>query len=138
MSDMLRRLIPATEATIVTAETGTEGLQLAAALIPEVIVLDLKLPDLHGLEVLARLRENPELSHIPIVVLTIDDQAQHGLTLSVDEYLVKPVEPNRLISIVRRFYQPKAEVSTPHILLVEDDTALAELFAQTLRTVAGR
>ena len=135
MSDMLRRLIPATEATIVTAETGAEGLQLAAALIPEVIVLDLKLPDLHGLEVLARLRENPELSHIPIVVLTIDDQAQHGLTLSVDEYLVKPVEPNRLISTVRRFYQPKAEVLTPYILLVEDDPALAELFAQNLRTV---
>ncbi|MCS6887491.1 MAG: response regulator [Chloroflexus sp.] len=134
IGDLIRRLAPSNEVYVVTAESGTEGLRLANDLLPDLIVLDLKLPDLHGLEVLARLRETPELASIPVVVLTIDDHARRGLTLEVAEYLVKPVEPEKLLNVVRHYCRRQAEEPPSHILIVEDDQALAELVARTLRS----
>lgn len=134
VGDLIRRIAPGNEVYVVTAETGAEGLRLATDLLPDLIVLDLKLPDLHGIEVLARLREAPELASIPVVVLTIDDQARRGLTLAVAEYLVKPVEPERLLAVVQRYCRRQDGELPSHILIIEDDQALAELVARTLRT----
>ncbi|WP_299644355.1 response regulator [uncultured Chloroflexus sp.] len=134
VSDLIRRIAPSNEVYVVTAETGAEGLRLATDLLPDLIVLDLKLPDLNGIEVLAQLRETPEVAAIPVVVLTIDDQARRGLTLEVAEYLVKPIEPEKLLTVVKRYCRRPEEGTPSHILIIEDDQALAELVARTLRT----
>ncbi|WP_298818864.1 response regulator [Chloroflexus sp.] len=134
IGDLIRRLVPANDAYVITAETGSEGARIALDLIPDLIVLDLKLPDRHGLEVLADLRSKPELANTPIVVLTIDEQAQRGLTLDVAEYLVKPIEPQRLLTVVQRYCRRTDKGSQPLILVIEDDRDLAELVARTLRT----
>ncbi len=130
---MIQRLMASGEAYVVTATTGAEGLRLATDLVPDLIVLDLKLPDLHGLEVLARLRDNPELTNIPIVVLTIDEQSRRSITFPIAEYLVKPVALETLLEVVKRYCRPQSTSSTDHILLVEDDQRLAELLERTLR-----
>lgn len=132
VGDLIRRIAPGNEVYVVTAETGAEGLRLATDLLPDLIVLDLKLPDLNGIEVLARLREMPEVAAIPVVVLTIDDQARRGLALEVAEYLVKPIEPEKLLTVVKRYCQRQDEGTPSPILIVEDDQALAELVARTL------
>ncbi len=136
VGDLIRRIAPSNEVYVVTAETGVEGLRLANDLLPDLIVLDLKLPDLNGIEVLARLRDTPEVAAIPVVVLTIDDQARRGLALEVAEYLVKPIEPEKLLMVVKRYCRRQDGGTPSHILIVEDDQALAELVARTLR-VAG-
>ncbi|WP_287156826.1 response regulator [Chloroflexus sp.] len=130
---MIQRLMAAGEAYVVTATTGAEGLRLATDLVPDLIVLDLKLPDLHGLEVLARLRDNAELTNIPVVVLTIDEQSRRSITFPIAEYLVKPVALETLLEVVKRYCRPQFTSSTDHILLVEDDQRLAELLERTLR-----
>jgi DNA-binding response OmpR family regulator len=130
---MIQRLMAEGEAYVVTATTGAEGLRLATDLVPDLIVLDLKLPDLHGLEVLARLRDNPELTNIPIVVLTIDEQSRRSITFPISEYLVKPVALETLLEVVKRYCRPQATSAADHILLVEDDQRLAELLERTLR-----
>ncbi|MGQ9480949.1 response regulator [Chloroflexus sp.] len=130
---MIQRLMAPGEAYVVTATTGVEGLRLATDLVPDLIVLDLKLPDLHGLEVLARLRDNAELTNVPIVVLTIDEQSRRSITLPIAEYLVKPVALETLLEGVRRCCRSQSASSTDHILLVEDDQRLAELLERTLR-----
>ncbi|MGB9738699.1 MAG: ATPase [Chloroflexus aggregans] len=134
IGELFNRLIPKTEAYVVVAHTGAEGLRLATDLIPELIVLDMNLPDLHGIEVLARLCEDPTLAKIPIVVLTIDDQAQRGLTFAVSEYLVKPVAPDKLIQVVQQHCRRTPNEATDYILIVEDNQALAEMVARTLHT----
>ena len=74
-----------------TASTGEEGLTLAAATQPDVIILDLGLPDMDGLTVCERLRE---WTHTPIIVLSARDQ-EHDKVLALDkgadDYLTKPL-----------------------------------------------
>ncbi len=88
---------------VISAMSGAEALRLVAAGRPELILLDVNLPDLSGLEVCRRLRSEPALAGCRIVMLTA--AAQHadvrgGLAAGADEYLTKPFSPVRLLSLV--------------------------------------
>jgi two-component system phosphate regulon response regulator PhoB len=88
---------------VVAATSGTEALELAAAVRPQVVLLDVHLPDLSGLEVCRRLRRDPCLSGARIVLLTAAaqrDDVRAGLAAGADEYLTKPFSPVRLLSLV--------------------------------------
>ncbi|HET9491956.1 MAG TPA: response regulator [Methylomirabilota bacterium] len=88
---------------VVAATSGTEALELAAAVRPQVVLLDVHLPDLSGLEVCRRLRRDPSLSGARIVMLTAAaqrDDVRAGLAAGADEYLTKPFSPVRLLSLV--------------------------------------
>ncbi|HEX6212022.1 MAG TPA: response regulator [Methylomirabilota bacterium] len=88
---------------VVEASNGATALELAAELEPELIFLDVNLPDVNGLEVCRRLRREPALAGIRIVMLTA--AAQHedvarGLSAGASHYLTKPFSPVRLLSLV--------------------------------------
>ncbi len=86
---------------ITTAATGREGLSLAASLCPDLILLDLMLPDLNGLAVLRQLRS---WSHIPVVIVSVCDEEQEkveALDLGADDYVTKPFYPNELKARIR-------------------------------------
>jgi two-component system phosphate regulon response regulator PhoB len=88
---------------VVAAADGASALQLAADLAPELIFLDVNLPDLSGLEVCRRLRRDPELAGVRIVMLTAaaqHDDVARGLAAGADHYLTKPFSPVRLLSLV--------------------------------------
>ncbi|MBV9287421.1 MAG: response regulator [Hyphomicrobiales bacterium] len=106
--------------SVATAAGGREGLQRAEALRPIAVTLDVVMPDLDGWTVLAALKGNPALADIPVVMATILDQKKKGATLGAAGYLVKPIERERLIALIRPF-QPAAR--RPRVLLVEDDPA---------------
>ncbi|OGY24010.1 MAG: hypothetical protein A2Y57_01365 [Candidatus Woykebacteria bacterium RBG_13_40_7b] len=77
---------------VLAAESGQAGLDLAFRELPEIIFLDLKMPEMDGFEVLKRLRENPKTKDTPILILTNFDEeelVEKGLTLGANEYLVK-------------------------------------------------
>ncbi|WP_254897558.1 response regulator transcription factor [Kitasatospora sp. NA04385] len=91
------------------AEDGQRGLDLAERHRPDLLVLDLMLPGLDGLEVLRRLRARPDRSDLPVVLLTAKgDEADRvlGLELGADDYVTKPFSPRELVlrvqSILRR------------------------------------
>ncbi len=69
--------------------TGEGALERAIATRPNVVFLDLNLPDISGWEVLTRLKSNPETQHIPVVITSVDDEKQRATQLNVDGYLVK-------------------------------------------------
>jgi signal transduction histidine kinase/ActR/RegA family two-component response regulator len=80
---------------LLTATTGRAGVQLARTLHPDVVLLDLDLPDMRGEEVLAELRADPETADIPVIVVTADATArrQEELTRAgADAYVVKPIQ----------------------------------------------
>jgi len=71
---------------------------------PDLILLDMELPEKHGREVLAEIRTDPELEDMPVIVLTVSPTHRAvlaGQGLRVDEYMTKPVSWNRFINIVK-------------------------------------
>ena len=77
---------------VTVAGDGEQGLQQAAAVSPDLIFLDLRLPNMSGIEVLRRLREDPATSAIPVVIVTNYDEPDlrsQGLSLGALEFLVK-------------------------------------------------
>jgi two-component system, OmpR family, phosphate regulon response regulator PhoB len=88
---------------VVDASDGATALELAAELEPELIFLDVNLPDLSGLEVCRRLRREPGLVGVRIVMLTAAAQQEdiaRGLAAGASHYLTKPFSPVRLLSLV--------------------------------------
>ena len=90
---------------VVEAEGGRRGLELARAQAPDLILLDLMMPDLSGLEVCQELKKDARLSKIPIVVLSSSDDSDEietCLQLGAQDYLLKPFRPAMLLDIVRK------------------------------------
>ena len=113
--------------TVVTAADGVEGLRLAREQHPAAITLDVMMPGLDGWTVLAALKGDPDLSHIPVVLVTIVDQTQRGYALGVVEHLVKPVDRERLVGVLRGLCDRPGCV-----LLVEDDADIRRITRDAL------
>ncbi len=89
---------------VVGAFDGVTALELASAMRPDLALLDVKMPQLSGLEVCRRLRETAECAHMRIVMLSAAAQAEdraRGLAAGADEYLTKPFSPLALLTLVR-------------------------------------
>lgn len=84
----------------VSADDGPEAIELAGRDLPDLIILDLMLPNMDGNEVLKRLKANPETSGIPVLMLTAKGEEIDrvlGLELGADDYIVKPFSPRELV-----------------------------------------
>ncbi|MGB9619802.1 MAG: response regulator [Armatimonadota bacterium] len=102
--ELLRHHLTGEGYRVLVAETGEDGLALARAKVPDLIVLDLMLPGLDGLDVCRILKRDPETSRIPVLMLTAkseDADVVAGLELGADDYVVKPFSPRVLIARVR-------------------------------------
>ncbi|HUM14776.1 MAG TPA: response regulator transcription factor [Candidatus Nitrosotalea sp.] len=89
---------------VTTCKSGAEGLRLARSAPPDLILLDLMLPEVDGLEVCRRLRQDPVTQAVPIVMLTArGDEVDRvlGLELGADDYVVKPFSPRELVARIR-------------------------------------
>jgi signal transduction histidine kinase/CheY-like chemotaxis protein len=124
--DLLERYLGAADLSVVTAENGEDGVLLAQALRPDLIILDVLLPDRDGWDVLAALKADPELMDVPVIMLTIVDERGRGLLLGATEYLIKPVDNEQLIRLVRSYMRQnsKDDRDGMSILSVEDDSTL--------------
>ena len=83
---------------------GEKALSLASQLNPDLIILDLMLPGLHGYEVLWLLKRNRQLAHIPVVILsakTLKENIDEGMQLGADGYITKPFSIAELVIRVR-------------------------------------
>jgi CheY-like chemotaxis protein len=90
---------------VLEAVDGHSGLRMARAHLPSLILLDLRLPDLDGLQVCHRLMDDSRLRQIPIVVISASDDSEEieaSLKLGAKAYLTKPFRPQYLIDIVRK------------------------------------
>jgi len=87
-----------------TAVTGPDGLKAARTDRPDLLVLDLMLPDMDGLEVCKRLRTEPQTATLPIIMLTAKAEESDtiiGLELGADDYVTKPFSPKALVARVK-------------------------------------
>lgn len=116
---------------VFSAVDGVEGLTIAREQRPSVILLDLHLPKLDGWGVLARLKGDPSTANIPVVILSVEEQRARGFSFGACDYLVKPVEPDLLVSVVKKSIRPDAG----DVLVVDDDPGTRELVSRSLRRV---
>lgn len=108
---------------VMYAYDGEGGLQMARSKHPSLVLLDLMLPRLDGLEVCRRLKRDPKTSDIPIVILSVKDSEADivaGLELGVDDYVTKPFSPRVLTSRVRAVLRRSERVDTPKKLIKID------------------
>lgn len=106
--------------------SGHAGLGAAKRLLPQVITLDLGLPDLDGWEVLYRLKNDPATQGIPVLVVTAQDQGQLGPSLGAVDWLTKPVDAKRLLTALHRCQALGAPRRPLRILVVDDESAVLE------------
>lgn len=95
--------------SVVTAADGAAGLERARTLRPDIIVLDIMMPVLDGRSALLRLREDPQFSQTPVVMLTArgrEEDVVDLLQLGASDYLVKPFSPEELAARIGRLVTP--------------------------------
>src|SRR3990172_4688022 len=93
---------------VIAANAGNQGIAKATSESPDLIILDVMMPDMNGYEVCRRLRANPATQSIPIIMFTaktlIDDKVA-GFEAGADDYLTKPTHPAELASRVKTILQ---------------------------------
>ncbi|WP_062013203.1 response regulator [Aureimonas sp. AU4] len=103
------------------AADGLTGLDMARVIKPDVILLDVTMPRMDGWTVLTELKADPDLASIPVVMITIIDEHNLGYALGAADYLLKPVEWNKLKAVMDRF---RATDNTLVLAVDDDEDAL--------------
>ncbi|OEU71622.1 MAG: DNA-binding response regulator [Desulfovibrio sp. S3730MH75] len=104
---------------VVTAMDGLKGLALAKSELPDLILLDIMLPEIDGLEVCRRLKQEVATQHIPVVMLTAKGEEVDrvvGLELGVDDYIVKPFSPRELVLRIKAVLRRSSDVEPKRTL----------------------
>jgi CheY-like chemotaxis protein len=104
------------------AMRGSEALTLARKYRPTAVSLDIFLPDMLGWTVLSQLKQDPDTRHIPVQIVTVEEERQHGLERGAFAYLNKPLTTNSIEAAfdrIKRFSESKSR----QLLVVEDDPA---------------
>ncbi|MGZ8281515.1 MAG: response regulator [Allosphingosinicella sp.] len=129
--DLMRRWLSRLGYSILTAETGEAGFELAREHKPNVIILDVLMPGIDGYQVLEMLRADKELSTIPVVIVSVCDDRSAALKAGACEALTKPVQPKALEQVLDVYCkQMKGEV-----LVIEDDPDSGTLIQRTAAQV---
>jgi CheY-like chemotaxis protein len=100
--DLMSRFLTRLGFNVIAAASGEEGLRLATQINPLVITLDVIMPDCDGWAVLNKLKADPELSKIPVIMVTVVDNESMGFELGASNYLIKPVDRDRLAVLIEK------------------------------------
>ena len=100
--DLMSRFLTKLNFHVVAAANGEEGIRLAKQVHPLLITLDVVMPDCDGWTVLNRLKSDSKLAEIPVIMVTVVDNEAMGLELGASNYLIKPVDRDRLAVLVEK------------------------------------
>ena len=114
------------------ARDGGEALAIMRKEPPDIVTLDVMMPKIDGWSVLGIMKSEPELEHIPVIMLTIVDDRTLGYSLGASEYMTKPIDRQRLIALIHKF-APGHEDGT--VLVVDDDPEVRALVRATIEDV---
>jgi signal transduction histidine kinase/CheY-like chemotaxis protein len=128
--DLLERELAAAGYHILHAAGGREGLKLAKQARPDVITLDIIMPDLDGWSVLKALKADPDLCEIPVVLVTIMGDRDLGFALGAADYLTKPIDREVLMRVVGRHVRADGRAQ---VLVVDDDPKTRDMLRRTLQ-----
>ncbi len=129
---LLRQVLSEAGYRVLEAVDGLDGLSKARAHDPDLIILDLMMPNLSGFDVLTALRTDSATSGLPVIILSVLDDRRKGLRLGADAYLTKPLNVDEILTTIERLLARAARgEGRRRVLLVEEDASLLK----TLETV---
>lgn len=105
----MRKLLAAAGHTVVEAESGLDGIRLAGAQRPDLVLVDINVPDLDGYEVTLRLRGMPSMTGVPIVAITAEGDRMTSLAVGADGFIAKPIDAGRFPRLVDRYLRGHRE-----------------------------
>jgi DNA-binding response OmpR family regulator len=127
--DLLRRFLNKEGFHVECAANGPEAISAAKNVRPKAITLDVMMPGMDGWAVLTKLKEEPLVADIPVIMLTIVDDKHFGHALGATEYLTKPVDRDRLSAVIHKLIKPALPGK---VLIVDDDPQVREMLTRTL------
>jgi signal transduction histidine kinase/CheY-like chemotaxis protein len=125
----LHRYLTGEGYNVVMAVNGKQGLQMAKEIVPDMITLDVMMPEMDGWETLVALKNDPFLVNIPVVMSSIIEDRHLAQTLGAVDYLAKPVDKIRLLNVVDKHI---ARSARGPILVIEDDPDTLEITCDLL------
>ncbi len=124
--DLMHRFLTKEGFRVATASGGEEGLRWARELRPDAITLDVMMPGMDGWAVLSALKADPDVADIPVIMLTIVDDKNLGYALGASDYLTKPIERERLVTVLKKYRRDLP------VLVIDDDATLRQLLRRLL------
>ena len=103
---IVRQLLSRTSYRLIEAMDGEQGVARAQSDLPDLILMDIQLPKLSGLDATRRLRADPKTAHIPIIVITsfaLSGDSEKAKNAGASAYLAKPYSPRELLQMIRNF-----------------------------------
>jgi GAF domain-containing protein/CheY-like chemotaxis protein/anti-sigma regulatory factor (Ser/Thr protein kinase) len=126
--DLMQRFLIKEGFRVVTAASGEEGLRWARELRPDAITLDVMMPGMDGWAVLSALKADPDVADIPVIMLTIVDDRNLGYALGASDYLTKPIDRERLVTVLKQHRRDRP------VLVVDDDAEVRQLLRRMLES----
>ncbi|WP_170766453.1 response regulator [Ruegeria lacuscaerulensis] len=127
--DLLGRRLRREGYRVLASTRGDDALELARKTKPDAITLDVFMPEIDGWAVLSKLKDDPELAYIPVIMLTFAEDRTRGLSLGASEYLGKPIDTVELLNALKEHCPA---LPTPRALIVEDEAATREMISRVL------
>jgi signal transduction histidine kinase/CheY-like chemotaxis protein len=125
---IIRRNLEQSGYEVAVANNGPAGIKLVKERQPLAVTLDVMMPGMDGWSVLTALKSDPATSHIPVIMVTMLQDRSLGFSLGASEFLTKPVNQEKLRSVLSRFGGQSAE----YTLVVEDDPSNRQLICRML------
>jgi CheY-like chemotaxis protein len=136
MRELLKGYLSKLGYSVAVAADGEEGVKLAYKLRPDAILLDVQMPGMDGWRVLSKLKADPILSDMPVIMTSIEEHRNKGSALGATDYLVKPVGRDQLASILGKYNI--GDDSQRLVMVVEDDIVIREIMATMLKNEGWR
>jgi signal transduction histidine kinase/CheY-like chemotaxis protein/HAMP domain-containing protein len=114
---------------LIFAASGTEALAAARTHRPDVITLDIMMPNVDGWSVLHSLKQDAELSHIPVVLISVTEQGSLGVELGAAQVLTKPIDRDELLDAIGRCCR---DATRGTVLVVDDDAIMRDVAQRAL------
>ncbi len=114
---------------VVQATDGKQGIEMAKEFKPDVITLDILMPEMDGWSVLSVLKADPTISQIPVIMATILDEKKKGFSLGAADYLSKPIERETLLKSIKRLV---GDGAANKIMVIEDNDDLRFTIRESL------
>jgi signal transduction histidine kinase/CheY-like chemotaxis protein len=119
--DLLTRILERDGYRVIVAASGPSGLELAQRIRPDAITLDVMMPGMNGWTVLSKLKADPALKAIPVLLITVVDDAPTGMAMGASHFMSKPVDPQRLLAIISGHVRTNGR----DVLMVNGDSSTA-------------
>lgn len=138
MADLITAQLHREGFEVMRAATGEEALVRAAKHTPQLITLDIYLPAMDGWEFMRRMKADPQLTNIPVVIISVSDDMAHGLILGARRVLHKPFVREELAAVLAGLVDTRPDGTAARVLVADDNVKVVELVATLLEAEGCR